>query len=185
MNKAKVIGLIGRAGSGKDTVYEALKAALDDKTVVRVAFGDEVKREVADRHELSVETIDANKDKFRVLLQEWGMEYRRANDSAYWIKKIKPQMDMFLALADVIVITDVRFINEATYVKEVCNGSLVKVLGSKTKMLKSNHQSETEMMDITPDYLLPNDKNNLDQLCEGITFLVNELELMEVQHNEC
>jgi len=182
MSKAKVIGLVGRAGSGKDTVYEALKAALDDKTVVRVAFGDEVKREVADRHELSVETIDANKDKFRNLLQEWGLEYRRVNDPAYWIKKIKPQMDMFHKLADVIVITDVRFMNEADYVKDTCKGSLVKVLGNKDKMLESSHQSETEMQDITPDYLLPNDKNNLDQLCEGIAFLINELELMEVQN---
>ena len=182
MSKAKVIGLVGRAGSGKDTVYEALKAALDDKTVVRVAFGDEVKREVADRHELSVETIDANKDKFRTLLQEWGLEYRRVNDPDYWIKKIKPQMDMFHELADVIVVTDIRFINEAAYVKDICKGSLVKVLGNKAKMLKSIHQSETEMQDITPDYLLPNDKNNLDQLCEGVAFLINELELMEV-HN--
>ena len=179
-NRAKVIGLFGRAGSGKDTVYEALKAALDDKTVVRVAFGDEVKREVADRHELTVETVDANKDKFRVLLQEWGLEYRRASDSEYWINKIKPQMDMFLKLADVIVITDIRFINEATYVKETCKGSLIKVLGSKSKMIKSNHRSEIEMQDITPDYLLPNDKNNMDQLCEGLAFLINELEL----HNE-
>jgi hypothetical protein len=58
----------------------------------------------------------------------------------------------------------------------------VKVLGNEDKMLESSHQSETEMQDITPDYLLPNDKNNLDQLCEGVAFLINELELMEV-HN--
>lgn len=175
--KAKVIGLLGRAGSGKDTVYEALKAALDGKTVVRVAFGDEVKKEVAARHELSVETINLNKDRFRVLLQEWGLEYRRASDPAYWIKKIKPQMAMLLGLADVIVITDVRYTNEADYVKEICGGNLVKVLGDKSKMLKSTHRSETEMKDITPDYLLPNDKNNMDQLCEGVAFLINELEL--------
>ena len=61
MPKAKVIGLTAPAGSGKDTVFDIIEELMDSKTVVRVAFGDAVKEEVAEQHGVSIEEVEENK----------------------------------------------------------------------------------------------------------------------------
>jgi len=49
------------------------------------------------------------------LLQWWGTEYRRAQDTDYWVKKC---VDSIPANLDIAMITDVRFPNEAEAVKQ-------------------------------------------------------------------
>jgi len=49
------------------------------------------------------------------LLQFWGTEYRRSQDPEYWTKKLFESIPTFL---DIALITDVRFPNEFTAVKE-------------------------------------------------------------------
>tara|TARA_R100000808_G_scaffold1960_3_gene8336 strand:- start:8676 stop:9230 length:555 start_codon:yes stop_codon:yes gene_type:complete len=175
-HKAKVIGLIAEARSGKDTVFNIVKTLLPDKTVVRVAFGDAVKEEVAERHELSVEDIEDNKESFRNLLQAWGTDYRRVNDEHYWIKKIKPQVDILMSSADVVVFTDIRFLNEADYIKDKLKGDLIKITGKKERVLESDHPSETELKAIKPDWLLPN-TGTISSLAEGVAFLLHDMEI--------
>ena len=54
--------------------------------------------------------------------------------------------------------TDVRFHNEAEYVRNL-KGKIVKVKPPKTFRIGKHHmhESETELDDILPDYLLTND----------------------------
>ena len=176
--KAIVIGLVGKAGSGKDTVFNLLKEMVPDKEVVRLAFGDEVKKEVADRHQIPVELVEEQKEVFRIILQKWGTEYRRKQNERYWIDKIKTQVSFLRDNVDVVVLTDVRFLNEVDYVKDECNGFIIKVIGSSRRVLPSDHRSEMELDNITPDWLLPNRKG-LPELSEGLCFLIQELNLVE------
>ena len=178
--KAIVVGLVGKAGSGKDTVFSLLQAMVPSKVFMRLGFGDEVKKEVADRHQIPVEIVEENKEVFRVILQKWGTEYRRKQKESYWIDKVKTQVDFLRnnVDVDVVVITDVRFLNEADYVKDECGGFIIKVLGKEDRMLKSDHVSEMGQDNIKPDWLLPNQKG-LPELAEGLSFLIQELDLME------
>ena len=158
--KTEVIGLFGKAGSGKDTAFSVLKDyyASKDKTAVRVAFGDEVKREYSEASNISICEIETKKASFREELQHWGTEYRRNIDPDYWIKKIDLQVQFLKGQADVIVFTDVRFHNEADYVRDL-QGFMVKVKPPKTFRIGKHHEhtSETELDDILPDYILQND----------------------------
>ena len=176
--KAIVIGLVGKAGSGKDTVFSLFQSMVPDKEFVRLAFGDGVKQEVADRHEIPVQAIEENKEGFRMILQKWGTDYRRKQNEEYWINKIRTEVSFLRDNVDVVVITDVRFLNEVDYIKEECKGFIVRVVGNQQRVLKSTHRSEVELDHISPDWLLPNRKG-LPELAEGISFLIQELDLME------
>lgn len=61
-------------------------------------------------------SIDTPLGKHPKLLQWWGTEYRRAQDSQYWVKQWKATIN---PQADVVVTTDMRFKNEAAAIKEV------------------------------------------------------------------
>jgi phosphomevalonate kinase len=174
--KAKVVGLVAEGGSGKDTVFGIFKKLLPDKTVVRIAFGDAVKEEVAERHELRLEDLEDNKESFRNILQEWGTEYRRKQDEFYWIKKLSPQIDILKENADVLVFTDVRFLNEADFIREKLKGNIIKITAKGDRVLKSDHISETELQYIKPDWLLPN-TGTVKELAEGVAFLIHDLEI--------
>lgn len=177
--KAKVIGLVAKAGSGKDTVFDIIKTLLPHRRIVRVAFGDEVKTEVAERHEVPITTIEENKEVFRNILQQWGTEYRRRQEEKYWINKIKPQLDILRVDADIVVITDVRFLNEADFIRDTCKGVIIKITGDVARVVDSDHVSEMEMQYIKPDWLLPN-TGSMQELAEGVAFLLHDLNIENI-----
>lgn len=115
---SKIIGLAGKAGSGKDFCYDLI-----DRTVgaQRLAFADEVRYEVeAERSDLDVWTKPYTEE-VRALLQWWGTEYRRAQDPDYWVKKTVERIQA--SDAETVVLTDVRYANEAKAVRDM--GGLV------------------------------------------------------------
>jgi len=175
--RAKVIGITGQAGSGKDTVFSMFEALLPELDVVRVAFGDEVKKEYAEHYGLDLEVLyDEGKKTHRIGLQEWGTEHRRAANKNYWIDKIKTQVDFLVKTADLVVITDVRFINEAEFLKNEYDASIVRVLGSRCRTLRSLHESEVELFSVEVDWTLPN-KSTLTDLAVASQFILQELGL--------
>ena len=172
VKKALLVGLVGRAGSGKDTACCLMREVLRGKEVVRVAFGDEVKKELADNTGVPFDTIVAKKKYFRKKLQYWGTEYRRSQDENYWINKIKKEVDFLMEVSDVVVVTDVRFLNEADFVKER-GGIIIKITSPENRLLKSAHLSEMGQESITPDWLLPN-MGELSDMAQGLQFIMNE-----------
>lgn len=123
-----LIGFGHKARHGKDTCALAIQdhfmGQRDDQQfhglpmtapyVQRIGFADELYRIAREEHGM--------KEKDAPLLQRIGAE-RRSEDPEYWIKrafaKINPR-------ADFVVIPDVRYRNEAEYIKSV-SGYLVKV----------------------------------------------------------
>ena len=133
----KHIGLIGLAGSGKDTAAEVLYSY----GYARYAFADRVKN-LAWRFDW-----DGNKDeRGRALLQNIGMAGRQY-DPAIWIKYVELMIE---AGEDsrLIVFTDVRFQNEADYVRGK-GGIIVRIV--RPGIITENHESELKQCEIVAD----------------------------------
>lgn len=128
-----LIGLAGLMGSGKDAVADIL---VDMGGYVKYGFGYALRYEIADilkTRECPDDYPDNLRDiaelyygkpeklwqkptppLMRILLQEHGSEYRRAQDPDYWVRQV---MEAIFLLPKV-VLTDVRFENEYRMVKE-------------------------------------------------------------------
>ena len=134
------IGLIGLAGSGKDTAAEALYK-LGYK---RVSFAQKLK------YLAGYFGWDGFKDaRGRALLQDLGMAARRYNPN-HWIEELHSICDRKRFL----VYTDVRFQNEADYVREQ-GGIVVRIV--RPGQIAENHESELKQSEVAADMEIVND----------------------------
>ncbi len=163
---AAVIGLMGRRGSGKDTVAKVAKE-LDD-SVITLALGDFVKHEVAGVTNHSHVWVETHKEQLRPLLQAWSTEYRRnLCDENYWLSKLATMLK-FIPKESVVIVTDIRFENEARFIKE-CGGVLVRVQRDMPHDDPvDQHPSETWVDTCKPDAVLLNDVPTPEQLRKGV-----------------
>jgi len=131
----KVVGLTGYAGSGKDYVCDTLKGNYE---AVRVAFADGVRLEIEEtllarspgQRGLEALWHKPYPDEIRRLLQWWGTEYRRAEDENYWVKKGIERIEDVYEFYDLVVVTDVRFGNEADAIHAL-GGIVLEVTASE------------------------------------------------------
>lgn len=107
--------------------------------------------------------------KLRILLQQWGTEMRRAQDHAYWLKKLR------LEPSRKYVITDTRFQNEV---------DLLTVFGSLNIMIKAygfpEKEADThasEKLELTKmDYEVSNEYGNQDYLFKQLDSIIGNAE---------
>jgi len=143
------IGLIGLAGSGKDTAAKALYSL----GYMRYAFADRVKN-LAWRF-----GWDGNKDeRGRALLQNIGMAGRQY-DPATWIKYVERMIEDETDLQGLIVFTDVRFQNEADYIRSI-GGTIVRIV--RPGQSAENHESELNQSAVAADIEIVNDRTIAD-----------------------
>jgi hypothetical protein len=120
----KLLGLAGHAGAGKDYTYAALKADLAPQVVERVAFADGLKFDIEEALGVTPYDIPALRDKpyspeVRSFLQWWGTELRREQyGDDYWVLKGMEMVEEMAGYADLVVVTDVRFQNEADAIRK-------------------------------------------------------------------
>lgn len=132
-----IIGLLGAKQAGKDSVYSCIAR---HTPAARLAFADGVKEEIADATGMTVEWVEANKEKLRVLLQVWGTELRRdLFDREYWVKHLLRKLHH--VKTPLVVVTDVRFPNEARAITER-GGILVRVIRGDQMTPSDGHRSE-------------------------------------------
>lgn len=149
-NNLIVVGIVGLKRAGKDSLCKVIQATFPDK-VIRVAFGDAVKREIASLLGVDVEEIERNKTLLRGLLQWWGTDVRREQDPNYWIVRTRP---LILAHpAPIKVVTDVRFQNEVDVVRDL-GGWIVRVNRPGTEY--DGHASELLAATCKADYEVHN-----------------------------
>jgi hypothetical protein len=79
------------------------------------------------------------------LLQWWGTEYRRSQDSMYWVKQWKAGIN---PKANIVLATDMRFLNEA---------DAVRVLGGFTVQVNRKNVNGTNFIDGSRDPLHPSE----------------------------
>jgi len=162
-----LIGICGKAGSGKDTIGDYLVGSHGFK---KIALADPIKRLVKDVFALDAHTVydrvarEQELDRWpgwtvRKLLQYIGTELFRENiDDAVWVKSL-----WYKILDDMnsnYVVTDVRFPNELDYFKENANkGEFVSIKvvrpGFEGTVGLSSHASEA--YDLECDHMVIND----------------------------
>lgn len=173
-----VIGVAGKKRHGKDTFGKMLAKHLGFETV---SFAEELYCEVALATGVPIETIKQNKDVFRPMLQWWGTEFRRkyGNDDNYWVDILDLEITSKLVLRETegVVITDVRFMNEANYVQKDRRGMLILVGRPYVEDTADPHVSET-LPDIYKDwdYVVVNcgSLEDLDRVAQTIAEAVKE-----------
>jgi hypothetical protein len=116
------------------------------------------------------------------LLQWWGTEFRRAQDQDYWVKQWKAAIN---PKANIVMVTDMRFLNEAAAVKSV-GGFTVQVNrknGDGTPFVDptrpADHVSETELDGYNYDYQLTVKTGDLALLDQWATALVYYLRALK------
>ena len=154
----KLVGIVGHKQAGKDTLFRHLRQALPDRRVHRFAFADAIKREVlrflrGSGFAGDLEYMEQNKELFRPLWQWWGTEYRRKLfGEDYWIRRLAETLDG--SYADVAIITDVRFLHEADFVR--ARGGLLVGIHRPETFTADPHASESEQLDIQVDQSIIN-----------------------------
>jgi hypothetical protein len=131
--KNNIIGVTGFARSGKDTFYKYSSEALNRGKCYRYAFADALKEEcdsfLQSNLGISAFTEKADeKELIRPFLVTYGTEIRRKLDPFCWIKKIEASIEKNHPPSDknFIFITDVRFKNEAEWVRSL-GGLIVQI----------------------------------------------------------
>lgn len=131
--KKTVIGITGYARSGKDTFFSLLKQR-SSSIYHRFAFADELKR---DLHSFLIEKCGINifdvpnekKHIVRPILIAYGCLQRDLGDGLHWVRQTEKALNASLMHDPnfIPVITDVRFPNEAAYLKEKYNLILIEI----------------------------------------------------------
>ena len=161
MNKSfpRLIGFAGKARSGKDTAGEYL---VDNYNFLRYSFAQPLKDATKIMFGLTDEQIK-DKEKAaepwgrspRELYQKLGTDIARSIDVNVWVKGA----DMFMKRnpSHSVVVTDVRFSNEAFWIRS--QGGLVVFLHSDTRGIfeGGGHSSENGLEGSDVDIVLQND----------------------------
>jgi len=119
-----IVGLCGLARSGKDSFFNfAEKFYFNEKSNIRLAFADELKKET-DNFLISSFGISAFSDDIedkkiiRPILVAYGMQKRAVSNGLYWINKIEEEISRFKDEYNHFI-TDVRFPNEVSKIKDL------------------------------------------------------------------
>jgi len=150
-----VVGIAGKKRSGKDTVAQMLMSCAERAGIptARRAFADALKEECArmiaaepgfGQPELEVlyrMHTDSTKEKYRLLLQWWGTEFKRGMVSnTYWLDKMQAWLSSTGGSYNLVVIPDVRFPNEVEMVKQL--GGVIINVRRPGMVMEDEHISE-------------------------------------------
>lgn len=170
----KLIGLTGKKRAGKDTVAQILSTYVEKPLhFQRIGFADALKQEVRQACGITLRELEQNKEAFRLILQGWGTDFRRNLCSQdYWIDRMSLYMRRD---AELIVIPDVRFLNEADFVLK--NGGEVWRVERRPVDIDF-HISESELDDYEVSAVIDN-TSTIEQLKLRVR---NAYELFTARH---
>lgn len=178
----KIIGITGEAGSGKDTVANYLKdyyprffrsvAFADPLRSMLVASGAVTLEQLTDR-ELKEQVIEGIGKSPRQMAQTLGTEWARQNvNEDFWLLLAKRRIDVLLAGDFNVLVTDVRFENEAAFVRKL--GGVIWHIKRKAAGTNHKHASEAGIKFAKGDVLIDNNET-MGHLFETVDKLVKPL----------
>jgi hypothetical protein len=176
MTKPLLIGLTGYAGSGKDTVRSILEERYDYDGL---AFADPIRDMLSallDSMGLSDEWMTDRELKerditglglsYRKMAQALGTEWGRALKESLWLDIAAAKIAMYRQYDSVgVVISDVRFPNEAEWVKAQ-GGVIWKIVRPGIEPVRA-HASEDLIATLPYDYVIDN-HGSLDLLPNAV-----------------
>ncbi|CAM9699182.1 unnamed protein product [Ectocarpus sp. 6 AP-2014] len=152
-----MIGFVGRKRSGKDTLAMFVRDLFPETNIM--SFADPLKQACKHAYHLRDEQLDKTKDVIdprwgmtpRDMMKSLGMKYFRHEDPHHWTKN----MSFRIQGLGSIVISDVRFQNEAAFVKE--NGGVLIHVWRDMESNNDNDVSEQTTDEIACDHYIRND----------------------------
>lgn len=183
-----IIGLGHQARVGKDAVAEIL---VEEHGFKRIGFADALKQMalkinpivneygVEYREELGSYGSETAKDtnpNIRIFLQRLGNEARHTFGEGCWVDVVRDRMhrgNAFTQIEDDWVISDMRYENEAEYVKG--NGGWTVNVRRPGIGAANGHISEHALDDLVYDFILDND-GRLEDLHSKVTFLLVQIQ---------
>jgi hypothetical protein len=151
----RLVGLIGRKGSGKDTAaavlldegYVNVKFAGALKDMIRCVLAyqgvdaDTIERMIeGDLKEVPTEYLAGKTPRYamQTLGTEWG---RKLIDEGFWVGATMRRVKTLLGIGHRVVVTDVRFPNEDDEIVDA-GGVSVGIQADWTKAVEGEHESE-------------------------------------------
>lgn len=161
LNKSKLVGLIGNAGSGKTTVaniierdygYERLRFAGTIKAMVSTMLacagisGDRISEMIeGDLKETACDELSGKSPRY--VMQRLGTEFGRELISQnIWVDITMAQVQSFQELGKSVVIDDVRFPNEIKAIKDA-GGKIFRVVRDNDTIPEAGHKSEGQLLE--------------------------------------
>lgn len=181
------IGLSGKAGSGKDTVYGMILDMLasadpDSPTVYNMKFAAHLKQMAADMLGVPASNFESQEFKAQVIptseegmtnrdfLLELGTGLMRKVDSHYWIKRAF--RDCHYSDEDYYIFTDTRFLNEANAIRER-GGVIIRVNMFGNEGV--DHISDKALDDYKFDFEINSVKGDLEQLRKQVAIILQQI----------
>jgi len=183
-----ILGVMGPAGCGKDTVAGLLKKY----NYTRVASADAMKQDAVRYFSVQLEQIENYKDcelaitsdqmeigsfSIRHFLQTYGMDMRDRFGDNYWIDRSVNAKIKEMGQEAKIVVTDIRFQNEIDYVRSK-GGQIAYITGRSA--LTGEHKSHiseamANSVDIKEkvDFIIDN-SHSLDDLEKQLKTLIDK-----------
>lgn len=187
-----IIGIAGHARAGKDTIAQIIQ---QEYRCMTYAFAEPLKAMLRaiglDEQDLNGWRKDEPNNDFqatpRHMMQTLGTEWGRdtINDNIWVIAAAQRIKQMHRSQPDAtILITDVRFQNEADFVRK--NGFLIHVERPIQRIDGSTHRSENRLSMLDRDYYIIND-GGLDDLREETLRIASAISIdvqrqLEVRH---
>jgi hypothetical protein len=179
---AKIIGIHGRAGSGKDTIANHLKTYYP-RDFRSVAFADAIREGMkasfglTDAHfERPLKNEPAKElcgKTPRDVMKPYGTEMGREQiGQDVWINRVVDRVEALLGAGFNVLVTDVRFENEAQWVR--ANGGVVWHIDRKEGVETHNHKSEAGIKFVKGDVRIDNNET-LGNLFVTVEKLANKL----------
>ena len=174
-----ILGIAGPAGAGKDTVADYL---VSQHGFVKLAFAGPLKEmlaaagfpEPADRDDKEKQLFGFNFT-WRQAAQQLGTEWGRALDRNIWVKIVSQRAIECIGRGQNVVLSDVRFENEAVLIRGPLEGAILHLVGRQADIGDAaSHVSESGVaFDPRSDFRI-NNSGHLELLYEQVDMALRE-----------
>lgn len=191
-----IIGIIGRKGSGKDTMADRIIQISSPNTTIKYSLANPIKNACRDLFRLTDDQLYDETEKERPdhrwnhrsprqLMQWLGTDvFREQFGTDFWLQHARWAIDDLARVYRVIIIPDIRFTNEASFVRSFKNHLLIRI--HRDSGDGDPHTSETEMDTIPTDWVdtVIYNQSSLSKFYENIQNFVHEFYQLSPQKKD-
>lgn len=169
-----LIGIVGRKRSGKDTLAGFIKDIVEDVDIM--SFADPIKFACQHAYHLKNAQLEETKDVVdprwgispRDMMKSLGGQYFRSKDPDQWVKN----MGFRIQGMERVVISDVRFHNEASFIKGM--GGILIHVWRDIEENEDDDVSERTTEEIECNYYIKND-GSLEDLRSKLVDIIQSM----------